>query len=197
MLTAAFLLGVTALFFHPIFVGRTLSDVEARQAQTFPWAGTVERRNANAPLHFDQADSFYPWQVFMTRALDEREVPLWNPYSFGGVPFLANATNGFLYPPRLLLTEFVAPFRAHDLLLLSHMFFAGIAMYLLLRHWHVRAPAAAVGALAWMLNSFMLGWMALEHYVVIAALLPIAFLLIDWARAGRCLPQSDSAWCSR
>lgn len=140
--------------------------------------------------HIDQAETFYPWQVFMSRAARSGQVPLWNPYSFAGAPFLANGQNGALYPPRVGLSLVAPPERVHDLLVASHMFLGGLTMFLLLAYFATSYPAALIGGLAWMVNSFMLVWLALEHFVVIEAWLPLAVLLIDIAVRRRSWPAS-------
>jgi hypothetical protein len=163
--------------FAPLLRGETFGDMANREHQQYPWAGVVPG-SGGAVVHYDQDDTFYPWQVFMSRALDHGQFPLWNPYSFGGAPFFANGQSGVLYPPRLALSYLVSPPRVHDLLLATHLFCAGVAMFLLLGVVGRSFRAAIVGALAWMLNSFALAWQALEHYVAIEVWLPIAVLLV-------------------
>src|SRR5439155_851168 len=108
---------ITFAFFFPLVRGDTYLDVAGRQHQFYPWAA------AGGPsfpvLHVDQADSFYPWQVFMNRALRDGQFPLWNSYTFGGAPFFANGQSGVLYPPRLALTYVLSPTRVHDALLVT------------------------------------------------------------------------------
>jgi hypothetical protein len=41
---------------------------------------------------------FYPYRDYAAAALRVGEVPLWNPYIFLGVPFLANPQAAVLYP---------------------------------------------------------------------------------------------------
>src|SRR6266540_5061435 len=96
------LAAVTCLFFLPLASGETFSDVANRQNEVYPWAA-IQRPDPPA-VHYDQPDVYYPWQVFLNQALRSGELPLWNPYSFGGQPFLANGQNGALYPPRTLLS---------------------------------------------------------------------------------------------
>jgi hypothetical protein len=168
---------VTAVFFFPLARGETFSDVDRRQTQSYPWAGSVVGEPGPAPVHFDYDDSFYPWQVFMSRELRDARIPLWNPYSFGGAPFFANGQSGVLYPPRLVLSLTVSPTRTHDVLLLTHFYFAGVAMFLMLAFGGLSFAPSLVGGLAWMLNSFSLSWQMLEHFVAIEVWLPVAFLL--------------------
>jgi hypothetical protein len=181
---------ITLAFFFPAVRGDTFSDVAGRQQQVYPWAGAAAPEGFPV-MHYDQADSVYPWQVFMSRELRQGALPLWNPYSFGGTPFYANGQSGVLYPPRLLATYTVSAAHVHDVLLASHLFLAGVAMLLLLGYFGLSFPAALVGGTAWMLNTFGLSWQALEHYVVVAVWMPVGVLLADlavrrrsWAAAG-------------
>jgi hypothetical protein len=41
---------------------------------------------------------FYPYRDYAAAALREGHIPLWNPYIFGGAPFLANPQAAVLYP---------------------------------------------------------------------------------------------------
>lgn len=41
---------------------------------------------------------FYPYRDYAAAALREGRIPLWNPYIFGGAPFLANPQAAVLYP---------------------------------------------------------------------------------------------------
>jgi hypothetical protein len=179
---------VTVAFFFPLLQGDTFSDVDRRQRQVYPWAAFQEDRRA--PLHFDHDDSFHPWQVFTSRELRDGEIPLWNPYSFAGHPFLANGQNGTLYPPRLAFAYLVSPARVHDFLLATHFFFAGVAMFLLLGLLRRSFPAALLGGIAWMTNSFALSWQALDHYVVIEVWLPVGVLLAHLAVGRRSWPAA-------
>ncbi|MDQ2783986.1 MAG: acyltransferase family protein [Chloroflexota bacterium] len=167
---------ISCIFFGSLFKGETYSDVASQQNNLYPWAATPHPRSK--VVQWDQADTYFPWQVFISHAFHRHEFPLWNPDSFLGQPFFANGQNSLLYPPRILLAVLVPPNRVHDLLLLSHMLLGGVAMYFLLARQRLAFAAALFGAVAWMLNSFMLVWMALETYLVIEAWLPVAFLLV-------------------
>ncbi|MGB5051916.1 MAG: hypothetical protein WBO46_23415, partial [Caldilineaceae bacterium] len=41
---------------------------------------------------------FYPYRDYAAAALRQWHIPLWNPYIFGGAPFLANPQAAVLYP---------------------------------------------------------------------------------------------------
>lgn len=55
-----------------------------------------------APSFRDQGDFFYPLKLYTADRLRSGEVPLWNPLSGAGEPWLANAQAGVFYPPSLL-----------------------------------------------------------------------------------------------
>jgi hypothetical protein len=186
----AVLAAIVAVFFWPLFRGDTYVDVASRQNELYPWAGFHVDRPPT--LHYDMADAYYPWQVFTNRAFRAGEIPLWNPYAFGGTPYEANGQNGIFYPPRTLLSLLVPPERVLDLLIVSHMLLGGLLMYLLLRAVRLGFAAALFGAVAWMLNSFMLAWMGLTHYVVVEAWLPLAVLLL--LRLFRYRAWTDGVW---
>ena len=44
---------------------------------------------------------FYPMETYYATSLRAGQLPLWNPYIFGGVPFLANSQAGVYYPLNL------------------------------------------------------------------------------------------------
>ena len=70
----------------------------------WPWrAGAGEALGRGAmleenPTLSDQLFQVYPWQLHITRSLASGSVPLWNPYSYCGVPFVANAQSAVFYP---------------------------------------------------------------------------------------------------
>ncbi len=55
-----------------------------------------------APTFRDQGDFFYPLKLYTADRLGSGEIPLWNPLSGTGEPWLANGQSGVLYPPTLL-----------------------------------------------------------------------------------------------
>ncbi|HVK37309.1 MAG TPA: hypothetical protein VNA88_02160 [Candidatus Kapabacteria bacterium] len=51
----------------------------------------------------DFAEFTYPNQVFAARSFAAGILPFWNPYTFNGMPFLADLQIGFFYPGNLLM----------------------------------------------------------------------------------------------
>lgn len=55
----------------------------------------------------DFLEQNFPYRLYAARALADGKFPFWNPYIFGGLPFLADVQTGILFPTNLLLTLFV------------------------------------------------------------------------------------------
>ncbi|MBI3547623.1 MAG: YfhO family protein [Elusimicrobia bacterium] len=86
---------------------------------------------------------FYPNAEFLRRCLRASAFPYWNPYIYGGVPFMANMQSAVFYPFTYL--QAVLPFaRAVAVSAWAHTALAGLFMYAFLR----RLGASKTGALA-------------------------------------------------
>lgn len=75
------------------------------------------------------------------------EIPLWNRWRLGGMPFLADPLSGIGYPPNWLLL-FVPLEWGFNLLLWLHLTWAGFGMQRFLRALGVSSPAALLAGLA-------------------------------------------------
>ncbi len=109
-------------------------------------------------------------------------IPFWNPHQYAGAPFIADNQSGLFYPFNLLLF-FLWPafsYRAIEMLVIWHFFFAGMAMYLCLRLMNpatpLRRPAALLGAVAFMLSDVFITHIGNLNLIAVAAWLPLAFL---------------------
>ncbi len=86
------------------------------------------------------------------------ELPRWNPYILGGLPFL-DATHGDTFFPSSLL-QFVMPvYRALGHKLLLHIFLAGAFMAFYLRTLTLRPTAVAIGSLTYMLSPILVSYL--------------------------------------
>jgi hypothetical protein len=128
---------------------------------------------------------FYPYWAEAARALQAGRLPLWNPYLFMGVPFLANSQAGVLYPLNWPFWLLLPPHAALHWSALLHLWLAGIGAYL-----YARASLRLGRLGAWTAGAaFALGGYLgaqVEHINQLQALawLPWAFLLYDRAVEG-------------
>src|ERR1041384_414234 len=76
----------------------------------------------------------YPLAYYHRLSFWHGEIPLWNPLNDCGVPFLAQWNTLALYPGSLIYLLLPLPWSV-SVFCLAHLFWAGIGMYFLTRHW--------------------------------------------------------------
>jgi len=104
----------------------------------------------------------YPWQLYTTRSLQGGWIPLWNPYSYCGVPFVANAQSAVFYP--LHWPAWIVPsMRVFTAAILMKMVLAGLFMAWFLRGLGCGTSACALGSVAFALCGFMTAWLGYAH----------------------------------
>lgn len=99
----------------------------------------------------DFYDQFYAFAAFEFSQLSQGQLPLWNPYTFAGHPFLADVQSAVFYPPSLLtmLLSSIWGFSAFALELeaIAHVFLAGAFTYLFSKRLLGHRPGALVAAI--------------------------------------------------
>src|SRR5438046_4395764 len=83
------------------------------------------------------------------------EVPLWNPLSNCGLPFLAQWNTLVLYPGSLFYLLFPLSWSL-GVFCLAHQWFGGVGMYFLARRWTNSRFAASVAGMAFAFNGLTL-----------------------------------------
>lgn len=136
---------------------------------------------------YDAYVYFYPLRAYAAAAVQEGRLPLWNPSSFLGVPFIANPQTAFFYPLTLLFYWLAVP-QAYGLSLFVHAFLAGLAFYAFCRlSLGLLSPAALVGATAFMLSGVLSGQYGHLNQLSAVAWLPLVLLAADQAVARESL----------
>lgn len=127
----------------------------------------------------DHLDYFQPLRWFTAEELKAGRLPLWNPYSASGEPWLANPQTGVFYPPAWLFL--VLPFpAAYMAFLLVHVLILGWGAYLLFAR-TASQGAAMVGAVAVMFCGPTLSLLDINNNLATLAWLP----LVLWCAAER------------
>lgn len=114
-------------------------------------------------------------------------IPQWNPYLFGGMPFIA-AMHGDIFYPTAWLRWLVPTDVGMTLGFFLHLIIAGMAMYALLRALKLSWTAAVVGGLSYELSGILVSMMRNGHdgKLFVSALAPFAFLaLLRGIRHGK------------
>src|SRR6266542_5936027 len=96
----------------------------------------------------------YPLAFYHRESFWRGELPLWNPLSNCGLPFLAQWNTMALYPGSPFYLLFPLSWSLGVFCLL-HQFLAGLGMYFLARNWTGCRLAASVAGLAFALNGLI------------------------------------------
>ncbi len=144
---AGLLAGFVLLLFYPLlFTNRVLAS------------GDI--------LHY-----FYPYRAYASESLRAGRIPLWNPYIFAGVPFLANPQAAVLYPlhgPLMWLSPTKQIYWSGAL----HTWLLGMGGYMLMRRWGLGWLAGAVTGLVLAGSGFFGGLLGHINQMNAAAWLP-------------------------
>jgi len=129
----------------------------------------------------------YPGAVFNHDSLLRGELPLWDPYSHCGVPWLAQM--GSWYPVQWLCYFLPLPW-SENFIMLAHLWFGGFGMFWLLRRWNLGSFAAAFAAFAFVFNGVTLSCLQWGNYIAALAWLPwiLGCVMEAWRNGGRWLP---------
>ncbi|WP_246504748.1 YfhO family protein [Microvirga antarctica] len=160
---------------HTLIALSAILAVWAVAALVWPLTGTV--------VPWDSKNQFYPTLRYLGAALAHGELPLWNPYHFGGHPSAADPQS-LLFTPTMLLFGWLIPepsMQLFDAVVFAHFLPGALAFVPLFkrRGWH---PAGAVLAAI----VFILGGSAtarLQHTGIILSYgyFPLALLLLEEA----------------
>ena len=149
-----------------------------------PWdsaAADLNLRKTEVPHNALLSDLIlenYAWKRFINQAIVTREIPLWNPYLFGGAPFLASGQHSLLYPFSLIF--YVLPLaKAYGWFMLSQYFLAGVTMYLFARTLKITRWGAMVGASIYQLSLFMVVSAVFPMIVAGSVWLPLLLLSVE------------------
>ena len=96
----------------------------------------------------------YVWKTFIVESLRQGDLPLWNPYLFCGLPFLAAGQHSAMYPFSMLF--YAMPIvQAYGYFTWLQLAMAGLFTYCFLRTLHLNSFGSLIGAVTYMLSAFM------------------------------------------
>jgi hypothetical protein len=177
----ALLLAVVTLLLWPlVFAGRApLPDYLGWFA---PWSGQTVHTAWN-PLWYDSLGQYWPWRCLLHTGWGRGELPLWNPYQFGGCPLAANGQSALFYPPNWLCFGLLPVALGFRLTAAGHLWWAAAGAWWLARQLRCRRAAALVAGLCFGLSGFLVTWLTLPTLISSAAWLPWAVGCVERARA--------------
>lgn len=132
---------------------------------------------------------YYAFRSFAAVSLAGGELPLWNPFTFNGMPFQADIQSAIFYVPNLLLTFFAGGGRLDywvvEVSIILHFALAASGMFLLVRSLGAGTWAAAFSGLVYCFSGFMVGHLIHQGFIYQAAWFPLIFLTFRRAVTGR------------
>ncbi len=138
--------------------------------------------------HSDQYIAGYAFREFAAATLRAGEgFPLWNPYLFGGMPYIA-AMHGDIFYPTFLLRMALPTDVAMTWGFIIHLFLAGIFTFGFLRAIGHSFPGSLAGGLAYMMSGQIASYVSPGHdgKLFVSALFPLALWMIyRGIRGGR------------
>ena len=131
---------------------------------------------------------YYPFTFHLLRSLKSFSLPLWNPYMFGGMPFLADIQTQVFYPLNWLFVPFFTPDQRHVFWLVEfkcilHIFVGAISFYLLMRDQGHSSWSGLIAALSFAFGGFMVGH--LIHLTIVSTFAWFPLVLLFFLRALR------------
>jgi len=125
----------------------------------------------------DLITEHYPWKTFASDVIRGGKIPLWNPYNYSGMPFMANMQSAVFYPLNAFfyVFDFVI---AHKIYVVLHFVLAGFFMFLLMREYRVQTYASVFSAVIYAFNGFAVVRAEILSELGVYALFPLVFLFL-------------------
>jgi O-antigen/teichoic acid export membrane protein len=177
------LLALPLLLFWPVtFGGKTLIPFD--NLYTFqPWQAFADQLGVDIPhneLLSDLLLENYAWKTFVVQALREGQIPLWNPYVFAGVPFLAAGQHSALYPLSLLF--YVLPIaKAYGYFTVLHLFLAGLFTHIFVRIIGIGRLGSFIAGVVYAFSGFMIVSVDFPMVIAAATWLPLVLAAAELA----------------
>jgi hypothetical protein len=142
-------------------------------------------------VYRDASQFYYPLLKVVQQQWDAGLWPLWNPHENSGMPLLGNPASAVLYPPRIVLFQwlplsYAAAFKWYTLL---HVLLCAWSAWLLARRFELSEFASGLAAITYAFGAAVLFQYCNVIFLVGAAWVPFALLATD-----RTLSTGDWRW---
>ncbi len=174
---------VLAFFYQTIIFGKIPFPADLMLSEYVPWRhssyfGYAPGAIPSKGQYFDVVRELYPWKTLTVDALKNREIPLWNAYSFSGTPLLANYQSQVFYPPAalyMILPQIIA----WTFLVILQPLLGSVFLYLFATEIGLSATAAIIAALCFNFSGFAISWMEFNTVWHTILWLPLLLFLLE------------------
>ena len=144
---------LASVYIYPIFSGLILLPLDLLVSNSSPWhlAGQIFLKN---PYMGDSILQMFPWRHLTFTSLTSGIIPLWNPYQFLGMPFMAAMKPLVFYPANILFL--FGELHAWNALLWLQLFLSLLFTFLLASSFGMSFFIALFTAVAFACNSLMI-----------------------------------------
>ena len=180
LITLTFLL-LPLLLFAPVTLGgRTLLPVDNLFVGE-PWASFAEQLGVNRPHNALLSDLLlenFAWKRFTVNSIQNRSIPLWDPYLFAGHPFLANGQHSALYPFSVLFYT-IPLVKAYGWFTVVQFWLAGLFVYIFLRVLGANRVGGLIAGITYQLSGFFIVSVVFTMVIAAAIWLPLVLTLVE------------------
>lgn len=172
---------LSAIFFAPVVLGGASLVPFDNLFRIPPWSAFAAQFGVTTPhneLASDLVLENFQWKHFIVESFKQKEIPLWNPYLFGGVPFLAAGQSSALYPASLLF--YILPIdRAFGYFVALQLALAATMMFAFMRVIGVHRFGAMVSAITYAFSAFFVVSTTFPMIISAAAWLPAILACVE------------------
>jgi hypothetical protein len=180
-----FLLIILGFYSPSIFKNKIPVPADLLLGAYYPWLdyswGYPVSMPVKNPLISDVYSQIYPWKSIIAETLRDKQIPLWNQYSFSGYPLLANFQSGAFNPFNLFMV-FFGDQNGWILMLIFQMFFSFVFMYLFLKTSSKNIFANTLASIIYGLSAYAVCWSQFMTVGFAMIWLPLIFYLIKQKR---------------
>jgi hypothetical protein len=131
-------------------------------------------------IHRDLSRFFYPLREFSAGEFLRLKIPLWNPYIHCGSPHLAELQTCVFYPLSAIYLLFSYP-EAFNWFIITHVFLAGLFIYILMKEWGYSKYACFLSAAVFMFSGYIISVINLLASLASVIWLPLVILFYERA----------------
>lgn len=144
----------------------------------YKWANQILATPVKNPLLADVPSLIFPLKLYALEVLKKGHIPLWNPFSFGGYPLMANLQSAIFYPLNILFL-FFNPVTAWSLEIVMQPILSMFFMYLFLRNLPLSKASSIAGSVIYAFSGFNMIWLEYNVHGHVSALIPLLLFLSD------------------
>ncbi|MFH1962295.1 MAG: YfhO family protein [bacterium] len=110
-----------------------------------------------------------PLKTFLNNAIANKEAPLWNPYTYCGIPFIAQIQPAVFYPLDIIFRILSLPI-AMNLCTWFHVFLSGVFTYFLARELKISRFGALISGIIFSFNGYQFAHLIGGHTPILRTL---------------------------